>query len=166
MKVNPEQVRALQEAEAAQQARKARQGDASFGDLLAQEVEKSAQGASSSVSQAGPLAPPLGVSGLYGIEAISEVSDVNQAGQQVMAKVEGILGEWENYAAHLEAPDSEVSLRGANGSLEDIENGVQSIRETWPDLGEANPELNSVVDELEILAVTERFKFNRGDYLA
>lgn len=165
MKVNPEQIRALQEAEAAQQARKAKEGDASFGDLLAQEVEKGAQSASGNVSAAGSTAPPLAPAGLYGIKAISAVSDDNQVGQQVMAKVEGILSEWENYAAQLEVPDGEVSLRGANGALEDIENGVQDIRSAWPDLEQDNPELNSVVDELEIMAVTERFKFNRGDYL-
>lgn len=165
MKVNPEQIRALQEAEAAQKARQAKEGDSSFGDLLAQEVANGAQGASDAVSAASPLAPPLNANALLNIGAINAVGDTNEAGQQVMAKLEGILSEWENYAARLEAPDGQVSLRGADDSLRDIESGVQDIREAWPGLHKDDPELNSVVDELEIMAVTERFKFNRGDYL-
>lgn len=166
MKVNPEQVRALQEAEAAQRARQLREGDGSFGDLLAREVDKGAQAASGNVSAVKPLTSALGATGIFAIQSVGEVEDVNQAGQTAMETVEGLLGEWENYAARLGAGEGDSGLREANDSLEDIESGVQGIRESWPNLSQENPGLGSVVDELEIMAVTERFKFNRGDYLA
>jgi hypothetical protein len=39
------------------------------------------------------------------------------------------------------------------------------LKSSHPGLGKDHPGLQSVVDEMEILAVTERIKFNRGDYL-
>jgi hypothetical protein len=83
-----------------------------------------------------------------------------------MDSLDTLMNEWEEYAARLQEPSASLNLRQANGVLEHIERGVASIKDRYPGLGDEAPGLQAVVDEMEILAVTERIKFNRGDYLA
>ena len=75
------------------------------------------------------------------------------------------MREWENYAATLQASGRDKGLRPAFGVLENIETGLKELKDKWPSLSRDHPGLKSVVDELEVMAVTERIKFNRGDYL-
>jgi len=50
--------------------------------------------------------------------------------------------------------------------LEDIDGTVQQIKGENPDLATKHPALSGMVSELEVMTVTERIKFNRGDYTA
>lgn len=73
----------------------------------------------------------------------------------------GTLDLWDSYRRTLGNPASNTALRDAWGLLEGIDQQVRQIRGN----SVRNPELDSILDELEILTATEKFKFNRGDYI-
>jgi hypothetical protein len=74
--------------------------------------------------------------------------------------VDDVLSKWEEYADQL---DSDGDLREAYGTLQGITEDVERLK------GEAGSVagggLQSLVDEIEVMAATEQFKFNRGDYV-
>lgn len=110
---------------------------------------------------AGSAGPAVVASpGLFAAGGITEASGiVNEEEQTVMARIDGVLGKWERYAQGLGGP---FNLREAHGALAEIEREVGDLKGASD---KAQPGLQSVVAELEILAVTERHKLNRGDYL-
>ena len=83
-----------------------------------------------------------------------------------MDKVDSVLDKWDQYAQSLQSTGSSASLKQAYGVLDDIDGAVQQIRGANPDLAEKFPALQGVVSELEAMTVTERIKFNLGDYTA
>lgn len=138
----------------------------SFEGLLSQEVEKSR----SQTGAARTLAPPpgakaLGISPLLTVQEISQTENPSETEQKVMEHIDILLHKWENYAQVLKTPGTGDDLRQAYGYLENIQSEVQVLKGAAPSLRTENPSLKSMVDELEILTVTEQFKFNRGDYL-
>jgi hypothetical protein len=122
-----------------------------FAGLLDQEVAK-AEG--SQANAVGAPLPPLTSQVLapQGVESVSEES------ADPVAALDGLLDKWENYAAGL---GSGQSLKQSHGALADLEAETARVRE----LAQDDPGLSAVADELEVLAVTERTKFNRGDYI-
>ena len=58
---------------------------------------------------------------------------------------------------------SSTGLKQANNMLANIEDSVRQLKAATPNLSSDSP-LNSMVNELEIMTVTERNKLNRGDY--
>lgn len=161
MKIHPDQLRALEQEQA--KSRSAQEADKGFGELLAKEVEGTAP-----TTAQGAAAPPLGGAALSGniLAAQSAAGEPSESGQEVMERLENLLGEWEAYANNLGSTAEGGGLRQANGNLETIENEVASLKQTMSGRGqEGDDELKAVIDEVEILAVTERIKFNRGDYV-
>ena len=166
MKIKSEYLEALRQ-EDVQRARQL-SGTGTFDDVLAME---SAKKDTACVAQETPgaksvLAPPL----LAGVDcaetATEEAADATPlTGRTVMEHLDSVLDQLESYASTLKGDTAQSGLRNAYGVLEGISTQVDQLKQTLPDLPEGNAALQSVVDELEILAVTERFKFNRGDYL-
>jgi hypothetical protein len=76
--------------------------------------------------------------------------------------VEDVLTELEGYAAQLDRAEA-ADLRTAFASLQNMQEGISGFRERFP--GESAGTAGELIDELDVLAVTETFKFNRGDYL-
>jgi hypothetical protein len=132
-------------------AGKTGKGLAGFAGLLDQEVSKASE---NQANAAGTVLPPL-TGPLLAAQGLESVEP--EAGDPVAA-LDGLLDKWENYAAGL---GSGQSLKQAEGSLQDLEAETARIKE----MAQADPGLSAVADELEVLAVTERTKFNRGDYL-
>lgn len=162
MKIHPDQLRAIEQEQA--KSRRAAEADKGFGDLLAQEVGK-VEGEAPSQTAAVPP-PGAGLSSvILAAQAAAGAGENSDSGQKVMDNLDTLLDEWEQYATQLQAPSESLNLRQANGVLENIEQGVASLKDKYPGLGSDHPGLQAVVDEMEILAVTERIKFNRGDYL-
>ncbi len=93
-------------------------------------------------------------------EALDPDSAVLQA---AFEQASGTLALWDNYTRILGGANTESSLRDAWGLLEGIDARVAQIRDN-PARG-LNPDLDGILNELEIMATTEKFKFNRGDYL-
>ncbi len=86
--------------------------------------------------------------------------------QSVIDQASGALDMWESYANTLQTPGGEGNLRQAYSLLEGIESQVSSLKNSSKETLEQNPELASLVNELEVMSVTEKIKFNRGDYIA
>jgi hypothetical protein len=160
MKIQTDQITPVQQTGTVQKAKNA--ASTSFGDILAQEV-----GASQPASQAASL-PPLGaVAGLaqaMATQAVTKTTDVSSERQTVMDNVDTVLNQWEKYSGQL-AGGSATQLRQAYGTLETIQAGVQKIKDDHPGLDAHSPQLSSLVNELDVMATTEKIKFNRGDYL-
>ncbi len=153
MKITSDQLAALQ----LQEKNKARNasGDA-FAQALAQELE------SDSTATAGPAATQAGP--VVRLDQALQAAMLNKPTEQtIMDKMSSLLSKWENYSQIIGAADGD--LREGYNLLSDIR---QDIREVKSDLA-LNPalgkNLETMVEELDILATTEEFKFNRGDYL-
>jgi hypothetical protein len=136
---------------------------AAFSDLLNKEI----QGINAS-SDADATVTPLGA-GIAGIgnvlsaESATAVAAPNQTELDAMDNMESILNEWENYAGTLSSNTSSNGLKQANNMLANIEDSVRQLKAATPNLSSDSP-LNSLVNELEVMTVTERNKLNRGDY--
>lgn len=153
MKIRPDQIEGVQ-PEQTQRKNKAKMPGQAFGDLLSQEVAKGDQPAA-----AQGIAPPPIVNPLIGTQVMAPAQRVGAGETAVAGQVESILDKWDNYAATL--ADPQAGLKSAYGALDEIAADVESLKSGQPDL---DPGLKSIVNELETLAATERFKFNRGDY--
>jgi len=74
------------------------------------------------------------------------------------------LGELDRYSAAL--GEGSASLREAWGLLNSLDRNLAGLRQDMNRLSQPNAELDSMLNELEVLAATEKFRFNRGDYLS
>lgn len=83
--------------------------------------------------------------------------------QAAIDNASGALDIWDSYAKAIGGA-SGASLRDAYAMLEGIDSQVERLKAS-PVAG-TNAALDGVINELEILSITEKFKFNRGDYLA
>lgn len=162
MKIHPDQLKALEQEQA--KTKQAQETVKGFGDLLAKEVGKAADNAQTTAA-----VPPPGAGMLSGqLLAAQAAAGAGEtvSGQNVMENLENLVNNWEDYAAQVGAAAEGPNLRQANGMLESIENGVSDLKNQVAGLPGENPELDAMVEEVEIMAVTERIKFNRGDYIA
>ena len=153
MKITSDQLAALQ----LQQKNAARNVNGEgFAQALAQELQ------SGSAVQAGAAASPTGP--VVRLDQALQAAMLTQPTEQtIMDKMSTLLSKWENYSQIIGAANGD--LREGYNLLADIR---QDIREVKSDLAQ-NPglghSLEGMVEELDILATTEEFKFNRGDYL-
>lgn len=165
MKIHPDQLESVRLDQTTQTGRGTQSGTA-FGDILNQEVTKSGTQATTGTAS---IPPPGGLgtlSALIGAQSVEATTPVTQAENAIMDKVDSVLDKWDQYAQNLQSTEGSASLKQAYGVLDDIDGAVQQIRGENPDLATKFPALQGVVSELEALTVTERIKFNRGDYTA
>lgn len=164
MKIHPDQLEGVR-PDSAPQTNRVKPPSTAFGDLLSQEVAKSG---TQTAKTSAPLPPPGGLgtlSALLGASTVESVAPVPQAEKAIMEKVENLLDKWDQYAQNLQGGSGAVNLKKAYGVLEDIDGTVQQIKADNPDLAQKHPALQGMVSELEVMAVTERYKFNRpGNY--
>lgn len=83
--------------------------------------------------------------------------------QAAFEEASGTLELWDSYAQTLGRSSSDTALRDAYEILQGIDSRISQLR-TNPMSGK-NAQFDDILNELEILSVTEKFKFNRGDYL-
>lgn len=164
MKITQEQVSALRQADNQEQSRTT-VDPGIFQEMLTREV----QGTQTPDAGQSPV-PPIGggmheIASLLQAEGASPAQDLSEKERTAMENVDSLLTEWENYADRLASGSQEGGLRQAYGVLEHIETGVQKLKQDWPGMAEDNPGMGSLVNELEVMAVTEKIKFNRGDYI-
>lgn len=74
----------------------------------------------------------------------------------------GTLNLWDSYARTLGTSTTDTALRDAWGLLQGIDAEVAQLRDN-PARAKSSA-LDSLLNELEIMTATEKFKFNRGDY--
>ncbi|PKN07780.1 MAG: hypothetical protein CVU73_10210 [Deltaproteobacteria bacterium HGW-Deltaproteobacteria-8] len=165
MKIHPDQLEGVR-PDSTPQTNRVKPPSTAFGDLLNQEVTKSG---TQTTKTSAPLPPPGGLgtlSALMGVSNVESVAPATTAENAIMEKVENLLDKWDQYAQNLQDGSGAVDLKKAYGVLEDIDGTVQQIKGENPNLAEQHPALQGVVKELEVMAVTERIKFNRGDYFS
>ncbi len=163
MKITNEQLVALQELEP---RRKKVETPVGFEALMAEQLNATvASGAASEASAEtarvqGILAPNLMSQIGLGYAAQPEQPVLAGAG----ARLEDIFSSFEAYADEL-GNEAEVNLRSAYSALEKMTQEITAFKQEFPNLAQSQPGLASVLNELDVLATTETFKFNRGDYL-
>ena len=160
MKIHPDQIEGIRQAQ--QQERTNRTGGAAAGfeDILGQEVSKGAEygadqggvAASGAASLSPQVSPLWALNQVGGVESDEALTPEEQ--------VESVLDGFDAYAESLRAPGG-TGLKDAYAELEGIEATVADLKQSVP----ADSGLSGLVNELDVLASTEKFKFNRGDYL-
>ncbi len=167
MKIHPDQLESVRLDQTTQTNRGTQQTSTAFSALLNEEVAKT--GTQTTAGSTAPLPPPGGLgtlSSLIGVQSVQATSEATQSESAIMDKVDSVLDKWDQYAQSLQGTSGSASLKQAYGVLDDIDGAVQRIKGDNPDLATKYPALQGVVSELEALTVTERIKFNRGDYTA
>jgi hypothetical protein len=164
MKIQTDQLTALQQT--TEQSKGTKDSSDAFAALLAQKVGSvTDQTAQTTGLAAPPLSSLTGVdlSGLQTTDAATASSGITEEEQSVMENMDTLLAQWQNYADQLAAGSGGDSLKQAYGVLENIETGVKQLKDDLPSTTSAG--LGSLVNELEVMTVTEKIKFNRGDYI-
>ncbi len=100
-----------------------------------------------------------------GVENLAASSATSPAAEQAFEQASQALNMWDSYAQKLRTPNNDGNLRDAYALLEGIESQVSSLKANNKQSLEQNPDLAGLVNELEIMSTTEKFKFNRGDYI-
>ncbi|MDR2604837.1 MAG: hypothetical protein LBC55_05740 [Desulfovibrio sp.] len=160
MKISNEQLQAVQEIRTQRPA--TQHADTGFDRILTRELDNGpAQGTDASGRTALPLPPQI----LPGLEA-GGVAGTGTAlpafSEEAADMVENVLTELEGYAAQLGRAEA-ADLRTAFASLQNMQEGISGFRQRFS--GDSGGTAGDLIDELDVLAVTEKFKFNRGDYL-
>ena len=153
MKITPDQLAALQ----LQQKNTARnQSGEGFAQALAQELTPG------SSSEAGAAACPA--SPVVRLDQALQAAMLQTPNEQtVMEKMDALLSKWENYSRVIGAADGD--LREGYSLLSDIRHDIREVKDSLATASAAEQGLAPMIEELDILATTEEFKFNRGDYL-
>ncbi len=121
-----------------------------------------------------PLGPGM-QTGLVGQFILGDVDNVSLSqemsqrttvvdSEKAFNQASGALDMWESYVNVLGTPGNAGNLRSAYGILEGVEAQVATLKAESGAALKQNPNLASIVNELDVLATTEKFKFNRGDY--
>lgn len=166
MNIRTEQVEALLRQQELAAKKTASGTDAAFGATLAKQMELATkESGTRATTQKTDM--PSGIIGqmlLTKAENSAAVDPVEQVMQQALDQASGALDMWESYVNVLGKPGAEGNLREAYALLQGLDTHVSTLkREAGPALGQ-NANLASVINELEIMTATEKFKFNRGDY--
>ena len=84
--------------------------------------------------------------------------------QSAFSQASGTLDMWDSYVNALGSSGQDGSLRQAYSLLQGIDGQVSELKSTTAAVRGQNAGLDSLVNELDVLTATEKFKFNRGDY--
>ncbi|AGC50311.1 hypothetical protein K9U34_04000 [Lawsonia intracellularis] len=150
----------LQRQEETKKISKPIQGS-SFENLLSEELtatstinpSKVLSGKSSNVEQ-------MLLMGLAKPKAAKFVKDATLTSITEQASI--LLNSWDEYSSALEEG---ITTRGAWEKLTTIENHTKNLQGNLANIQPPNSDLESMVNELSIMAVVEKAKINRGDYM-
>lgn len=162
MKIRNDQLQALQQLQGETRVKPGQGGE--FEALLSEQLG-TAQGSEAFAPQS-PLSGGVTAHlspALLGLETENAAAAGELDLDQVARSIDGLFTTMDAYAASLST--TEGDLRGAYSLLQNMSREVRGLREAAPDLGTRHAGLAAMVNELEVLTVTENFKFNRGDYL-
>ncbi len=154
MKINPEQIYQIRKQEQGQQV-KPQKSHKEFGRMLDEEMNTSEK----STSGAGNKSAENISSSTYAQLSLFNNSSSESA---VMNDIDDLLSKWEKYSAQLNS--SQSSLKEMYAGLEEVSQSIRNIKDNIQ-MDKQSPELRNMLNELEVMTTTEKFKFNRGDYL-
>ena len=158
MKIRNERLEGLLPQESVQ--RTVPTGGQGFEDMLARQLGQEAGGIGASTSPIAGLGGinPLLIAGQVETEASEDAELLSGLANQT----DDLLGAWEQYAATLGS--GQDSVKSAWSMLTGMDARIQDLRAEAGKTGTRGEGLNAVLNELEVLTATEKFKFNRGDY--
>lgn len=164
MEINTQQMEALLhlQEQQAQLPRKQQSPGTDFESILARQmgVDAEAAGISPAMPGMANIYPPL----LLQDSDASQPVDVDTAVLlEAFDQASGTLDLWDTYKRTLATSTTDTALRDAWGMLQGIDAQVSQMRSN--PLRGRSAELDSILNELEVLTATEKFKFNRGDYI-
>ena len=84
--------------------------------------------------------------------------------QSAFSQASGTLDMWDSYVNALGSSGQDGSLREAYSLLQGIDGQVSALKTNTATVRGQNTGLDSLVNELDVMTATEKFKFNRGDY--
>ena len=84
--------------------------------------------------------------------------------QTAFSQASGTLDMWDSYVNALGSSGQGGSLREAYSLLQGIDGQVAALKTNTATVRGQNTGLDSLVNELDVMTATEKFKFNRGDY--
>lgn len=153
MKITPDQLAALQSQQ--KKTSQSNQGEG-FMRLLAQEMQSgdTAQGAKAVF----PATPQPGIGQILQASMLHTSTE-----RTIMDKMDALLTKWENYSQSLATPQH--NLREGYRMLDDIRSQIREVKGDATAMAAGGQSLERMIEELDILTVTEEFKFNRGDYM-
>lgn len=175
MKINDELERLLATEQYRQQTRP---GSGTVGEgfegLLAQQTLQVGQKGSRATVGAGAdpeslraLADPMRLANI----SLATLSGVDEAAldgsdealvESLTGGLNATLDGFDKYAANL---NGSTSLKDAWSALAALESNLKGMRQDMGKLSQPDAELDSMLNEMEVMAATEKFKFSRGDYL-
>ena len=170
MKINEELERLLGTEAFRQQAHKVgNSGGEGFEGLLAQQMRQADASSPADPRLMQALSNPLrlanvDIMSLNGVQAADTLSGDRDALASLSESIASTLDGFDQYAAGLRDAGP-AGLREAWNSLERLEESIAGLRQDMSKLSQPDAELEAMISEMEILATTEKFKFNRGDYL-
>lgn len=166
MKINPDHLSALR-PDAERDVHKAGKTGERFEDLLSRAAEKVVSTLREQSSTPSGQLPGAGSAmHLTATQLLFSPEKFPECETKAMDVIDNLLSQWENYADQLAATPQ--GLRKAHDILSQIFSEIGQLKANWlQDSAPAGPGpgLKSMLDELEVLAVTERIKFDRGDYI-
>jgi len=153
MKVTRELERILPELQSTQTNKTQKENSVDFAKVLNEQFkiqEASAKGIEM------PTSSNRSISGLSSMESIA-LGDIPGA---LLTSMEGTMDIFTAYTKSLI-----TDKKSAWAELDNVSVNLNSLRKSNPDLAVRNPEMDTMLNEMEVLATTEKFKFNRGDYI-
>lgn len=168
MSNNIEQIQAIQ-AQQTEARKKVASPSSGFESMLSSQLSEKANvsaGSNAQLSAKMTMAPDL--AGNIAFQSNLIGNDLDNADKvklgAMAAGVDQVLNGFENYASRL-ASGGTGSLKTAHSLLQDLSQSVKTLRIDTEGLSTKNPSMESILNELDVIATTERFKFNRGDYI-
>jgi hypothetical protein len=164
MKIRVEELNALLQQE--QAVPKAQPKGEGFEALLAQELRQPGGDVQ------GPLPPPPGAQAgvisrmlLEPLEQAEAVDPSEDAFQQSCQQASGLLDSVNAYVNALSTRGAGGNLKAIYPLLEGLEQQMGVLKQGATPLEAKHAGLAGLINELEVLTTTEKFKFNRGDYI-
>ena len=100
------------------------------------------------------------------VSALGGTGENDEAGEAslletITGQASGLLDSWDQYA---QALSGGASQRSAWEMLAGMDKQTRALRDSLSGLPGGDADLESMLNELEVMSATEKFKFNRGDY--
>lgn len=162
MNIRTEQLDALRRQQEYTASKSVPEKGNSFADALARQLSTSTEDIQQQIS----VPPPGAQVGVIGEMLIGSAANTSGGAtvETVVQQTSGALDMWDSYADAL-SKSGTTDLRQAYSLLQGLDSQLTALKESaQPILGQ-NPELANIVNDLEVMTATEKFKFNRGDYI-
>ena len=171
MKINSELERILLAQQQAQQAKtKSADSSTAFEDILQSAMQKpDATNANEeiSLSTLALSAQNMGIENetIASTQSASEAdSETAYTWRALIADIENPLSSLDMYTQSVQSQNAAFDLKQAWQGLTAFNRSVNDLRQNYASLSEQDSSLDAMINDLEIMAVTETYKFNRGDY--